>query len=420
MIKQVINIQHRKFATGLFWQPVTVGTNPYLYARQLADKGTKKYTLFVEYKSMIGLGNSRDGIRSGMPSAAAMVTGALSGFISFLGVFQVDGYYYLVAARNDVIIRDILIESEVEARKVYAELSNIPDWGALFAPASWGMPRSQEKFLSDLMMNGAIEKLRQISMTKSIALSVGLGVGFLVLLGLFLYTPLSEVFSKKETKATINPELMAEYQRQLEEKNKELDKKFDIVKKEKKPLDYPYNHLPDVGERARLCYKAVGFMMQPVMGWNQEVAKCDESYADVTFRRGFGTLNDFYAVGGDVLPGGIVNQVSNDEISVRVRLPELKTYASLDERDQGTVMRDILSIFQQLKVINGNVKASNITVKNEDASETVNTLLINANSKLVPSEFVKIFDGFDGVYMRSVKWNVRSRSWDYDLVIYTK
>lgn len=418
MIKQVISIQHRKFATGLFWQPVNAGVTPYVYARQLSEKGSKKYTLFVEYKSMIGLGNSHDGVRSGMPSAAAMVMGSLSGFISFLGVFQVDGYFYLVAARNDVIIRDVLIESEVEARKVYAELSNIPDWGALFAPASWGMPRSQEKFLSDLLVNGVIEKLRQISMTKSIILSVGLGVGFLALLGAFLYSPVMEMFTPK-TKVEVNSELMEEYKRQIEEKNKELDKQFEIVKKEKKPLDYPYNHLPDVAERARLCYKAIGFMMQPVMGWNQRTTRCDMENATVVFSRGFGTLNDFYSIGGEILPGGIVDQISDNEISVKVKLPELKTGASLEERDQTTVMRDIVSVFQQIG-INGSVKASSTTVRNEDTSEKVNMLVVNATSKLIPSEFMQIFDSFDGVYMRSVKWDVLARSWSYDIVVYTK
>ena len=419
MIKQVVSIQHRKFATGLFWQPVTVGVNPYLYARQLAEKGSKKYNLFVEYKSMIGLGDSHNGMRSGMPSAAVMVTGALSGFISFLGVFQVDNYFYLVAARNDVIIRDVLIETEVEARKIYAELSNIPDWGALFAPASWGMPRSQEKFLSDLLVNGVLEKLRPISMTKSIVMSVGLGIGFLVLLGIFLYAPMLEIFSKKDSGTHVNPELMAEYKRQLEEKNKELDKQFEIVKKEPQPLDYPYNHLPDVAERAQLCYKAIGFVMQPVMGWNQKTTKCDASYVYVSFVRGFGTLNDFYAIGGEILPGGIVDQVSDNEINVRVKLPELKTGPSLEERDRTEVIRDIMSIFQQVK-IKGSVKESTITVKNEDASENVNILVVNANSKLIPSEFMQMFEDFGGVYMRSVKWNVGSRSWDYDIIVYTK
>lgn len=418
MIKQIVTIDHKKYATGLFWQPVTAGVNPYLYARQLVEKVNKKYNLFVEYQSMIGLGDSHNGFRAGMPSVAALVASSLSGFISFLGVFQTGSNFYLIAVRNAVIIHDVLFETETEARKLYAELSNIPDWGALFAPASWGMPRSQEKFLSDFVARGTIVKLRQISMAKSVGVSVVIGGVFLVLLGLFLYSPVLKMFEPKKT-TQLNPTLLAEYQRQLEAKNKQLDKEFEIVKKEKIPLDYPYNHLPDVMERANLCYKAIAFVMQPVMGWSQKNTRCESEYAFVDFSRGFGTLNDFYAIGGDLFPGGIVEQVSNNEMKVRIKLPELEKFASIDERDQVTAMRDITSIFQQVKV-NANVKVANQTLKNEDFEEKINVIEVTVSSKLIPTEFMQFFADFDGVYMKSVKWNVGARSWDYDVLVYTK
>ena len=141
MIKQIINIHHKKYATGLFWQPVGVGNTAFNYAKQLIRNIDKKYSLYIEYKSMVGLGDKNTGIYSGLPSAAAEIVDSLSEYVSFLGVFQADKYFYLSAVRNGVIIRDSLIESAQEARKLYAELSSIPDWGALFAPASWGMPR---------------------------------------------------------------------------------------------------------------------------------------------------------------------------------------------------------------------------------------------------------------------------------------
>ena len=162
-MKQVITVRRRKYATGLFWQPVNPGVTPYLYARQLVAKSDKKYTLLTEYKSMVGLAESRDGIRSGMSSAAAEVMNAFPEFSSFLGVFHVDTRYYLVAVRNGVIIRDVLVEKESDARKLYAELSNMPDWGALFAPSSWGMPRSQEKFLQDIVKNESVARCRAVN-----------------------------------------------------------------------------------------------------------------------------------------------------------------------------------------------------------------------------------------------------------------
>ena len=179
-MKQVMIVNRKKYATGLFWQPVDPLVTPYIYARQLAAKSSKKYNLLVEYRSMVGLADSHDGARSGMTAGAAAVMAAFSEFISFMGVFQVGSNYYLIAVRNGVIIRDILIEKESDARKAYAELSNLPDWGIMIAPDSWGMPRSQEKILSQVIKKDAGARLRQMSIIKSILPSVILITIFLI------------------------------------------------------------------------------------------------------------------------------------------------------------------------------------------------------------------------------------------------
>ena len=96
MIKQVINLHHKKYATGLFWQPLSIGNTAHGYAKQLSKNTDKKYNLFTEYKSMIGLVNSHDGAHVGMPSAAVEVVNSLSEFVSFIGVFRYGDYFYLV------------------------------------------------------------------------------------------------------------------------------------------------------------------------------------------------------------------------------------------------------------------------------------------------------------------------------------
>ena len=418
MIKQVISVHRKQFATGLFWQPVSVGVTPANYARQLVKNSDKKYTLFAEYKSMVGLGDTHDGVRLGMSSAAAEIVDSLSEFVSFLGVFKTGAYYYLVAVRNGIIIRDILLETETEARNLYAELSNIPDWGALFAPQSWGMPKSQEKTLPEIIGYGSVAKLRQISLVKALLPSVFFIILFIVGVVYLLKSPLLENITPKKT-TQLNPELVEEYKRQVELKNAELDKQYNIVKNEIKPIQYPYNYLPDVMERAKLCYKAIAFVMQPVAGWNQTFATCDENYVSATFIRNFGTLNDFYTIGGDLMPGAIVQQMSEDEIIVRAKLPQLPTYASLDERDQVTAMRDIASFFQQVN-INANINGVSDTISNGEETDVVNVIEIGASSKLVPSEFMHAFNGFEGVYMSAVSWNAKTRVWNYEVVIYTK
>lgn len=409
MIKQIITVNRKKYATGLFWQPVGVGNTPQNYAKQLAKN--KKYTLFIGYKSMVGLTYNRDGAKSGMSVAAVEILNALSELVSFLGVFRVDNYYYLIAVRNGVVIRDILLDNADTARKFFTQLSEIPDWGALFAPASWGIPKSQEKFLSDLLIKNTGIKLRQISVVKSVMPTVILAVLF-VIFGLYLLKNPVSVPDVKVPK--ISQETIEKYKQQIESNKQKIDKP--VVKTEFK---YPYDNLPGVHDRAELCYKAIAFVMQPVMGWNQTRAKCDEDFVSVTFSRDFGTLNDFYEIGGDLMPGAIVQQMSEDEIIVRVKLPELKTGRSLDEHNQEDVIRDVTTVFQQAN-IKAEIEGVTDIVMNNGNEEKLNITEISVSSKLTPMEFMRAFDGFSGVYMTAVVWRANTRIWDYEIIIYSK
>lgn len=418
MIKQIITVRHKKFATGLFWQPVSVGNTASNYAKQLAKNIDKKYTLYVDYKSMVGLADKSSGVYAWLPSAAVEIVESLSEFVSFLGVFQVNNYFYLVAVRNGVIIRDVLIETSEEARKLYAELSNIPDWGALFAPAVWGMPKAQEKFISELIRSSTSVRLRPINVFNSVWPTI-IFLAFVLFAGVFLFREkIVNLFSLRQP-VQVNPELAAEYKRNIELKKQELIKKLDVVKQEVEPIQYPFDYLPNVKDRADLCYKAAAFVMQPIPGWNQTYVKCDETFVSVNFARSFGTLNDFYLVGANLMPGALVQQVSDNEVIVRVNLPKLKTYSSLDERDVSSAVRDLTTVFQQLN-IQADINSVTDVVTNGVKTENINIIEISASSKLIPSEFMNIFNDFQGVYMTSVVWNANTRTWRYEVIVYTK
>ena len=137
------------------------------------------------------------------------------------------------------------------------------------------------------------------------------------------------------------------------------------------------------------------------------------------FSRDFGTLNDFYDIGGDLMPGAMVQQMSDDEIVVRVKLPALKTYSSIDERDQTTLMRDVTTIFQQSN-INANIQGVIDRVSNGGDTENIYVTEVGVSSKLIPPEFMRAFDEFDGVYMPSVTWRANTKVWNYEVVIYSK
>ena len=111
-LNEVLRVNKKRYAAGLFWQPIGVGYTPRKYAAVLSHNSNIHAGLFVEYKSMVGLGAKHKGYYSGVPSLAAEVVDVLSEYSSFLAVFFVDKKYYLLAVRNGIILADKLFSNE--------------------------------------------------------------------------------------------------------------------------------------------------------------------------------------------------------------------------------------------------------------------------------------------------------------------
>ena len=420
MPSQVITIDRKKYAVGLFWQPTGAGYVARSYARMLARSVDKKLNLYTEYRGMVGLGAKKYGHRVGMNSVAAAVTEAFSEYTSFLAVFSVDKFFYLVAVRNGVILEDKLFEKEEEARTEYFRLSEVPDWGALFAPGAWGMPRAVERNLSDLLLQGPKIILRPISRLFSGVLSLVLMLLFLFGIGWFFRIPLEQMVNPQPEISEVSPEIAAEYQKQIEEKNKELDAQFNIQRSQKpEPIVLPYDYLPDPQKRAEVCYQAIAFLMQPIIGWNQVSVECREDYANVIFNRGFGTLGDFYLIASQIMPGVFVQKESDDSLYVRAKLPNVPTKASLDERDVETLTRDVVTAFQYSNM-NAEIQMVIDTFTNGVDVVNLDVVEIAVQSKLDPIQFMKIFEEFGGVYMTLCAWDASTRIWNYEVRIYAK
>ncbi|MBQ2017711.1 MAG: type 4b pilus protein PilO2 [Alphaproteobacteria bacterium] len=420
MAGQILSVNRKKYAVGLFWQPMGAVVGARNYARNLARSVDKKLNLYTEYRAMVGLAARKNGARAGMLCAAAEVMESFSEYTSFLAVFPVSSGFYMVAARNGVILVDKLFSSENDARNEYVKLSEIPDWGAFFAPGAWGMPRAAERNIGDLLNGQSKAVLKTISRFGPRMLSALLIGVFVLFMAFVFHDSVRQVFMPRPQVAELNPELVAEYKKQIEEKAKELDEQFEIEKTPPpEPIVMPFELLPDSSERAQQCYQAIAFLMQPVTGWSQVNVVCGETHAIADFKRDFGTLDSFYNIATDLMPGAFVNEVDEDTLRVQVALPKLDAYSSQDERDADTVVRDVTSVFQGLnEIVDIDIVVDTLT--NGVDVETVNVVEVGADSKLIPQQFMEIFADFGGVYLMQAGWNARTRSWNYEVLIYAK
>ncbi len=417
-LSELLRVNKKRFAAGLFWQPVAVGYSPRNYAHVLARNSKGKANLFVEYRNMVGMASKHKGYVVGMPSAAAEIVDVLSEYSSFLAVFEVEKKYYLLAVRNSVILADKLFRTEADARAEFAKFTKIPDWTAFIAPNSWGIPRAVERDLNTLLPRKTKYKLHAISRWRSNLISFVLLAVFFGLLYLFFREPIDKIAHPKK-QVELDPELVAEYHRQIEEKNKQLDAQFEIKKEDVKPLVLPYSSLPVPAERAKQCYQAIGFLMQPITGWVQSNVVCDETKATAEFNRKYGSLDGFYRMGEVLLPGAIVNEINDDTLKVSVALPEVARLGSQDENDAETVERNVVSLFQSM---HSNVKTEIVvdTLTNGVDTANLNIVEVAASSKLTPMQFTKMFEGFGGFYITRCVWNAISRTWNYEVIIYAK
>ncbi len=422
MQNQVITVAKKKYATGLLWQPVAASYTARNYAKHLINTVHRKLNFFTEFKGMVGLGYSKYKHRSGMQSAAAEVMYSLADYSSFLAVFRTGNKFYLIATRNAIILKDEVYDSEYLAKEEYMNLVKIPDWNALFAPATWNMPKSVEKNIDDVITGNAKVFIKPISLFKTNFISLILVGGFIYAGYNFFKDPIMDMISYTPQVVKINPELAESFKRKAEQSKKlqeELTKK--IIKPEEiiQPIEMPYDNLPNPTAAADLCYKATAYLMQPIVGWDQSDVICEGKYVTVNFNRDFGTLDSFYQIANSLMPGAFVQELSDSDILVRAALPQLETFASLDERDQITIGRQVMSIFQELD-INAIVNNAVVTVGSQLQNKEVNTVEISSTNKLSPPEFINIFDGFDGVFLNRTEWEPRNKNWNYEVIIYAK
>lgn len=419
MSPQVINVNRKKYAVGLFWQPIATGTTGWNYARSLARKIDRKVNLFAEYRAMVGLGASRNGQSGGMAAGAPEVMESFAEFSSFLSAFAIEGKFWIVAVRNGIILSDELFDDENSARAAFAKLFAMPDWGAVFAPGIWAIPRALERNILDVINGNTRATLHATSKFRVNILSISIIALFIIGVGYLFREPIMQMIAPRPQIAKINPELAAEYKRQVEASNAVINAQMEINQPAPPVFLMPYEIMPDPILRAQLCYQAIGFVMQNIPGWVQTNAECNDTHAIANLTRGFGTLGDFYEVVSDIIPSVLIDELSNSQIRVTATLPALPPVASLEEKDVITIVREVGTAFQRVGE-SADVSTTVDTIVSGDMSVDLNVVEIGAQSKLTPVQFMKIFDGLSGVYMTRAAWDVRSRNWNYEVIIYAK
>ena len=170
--RDVILINRKEYAVGLFWQPLQDPDDPIPEIRETMESDTDAclYTLYTEGRApQYGVGRASHGHKEGQIAAASSVLSALSEKSSFVAVFEVKEGWWFVAARNDLVLpeEDVLYRTEAEAKDAFFSMMAVPDWGFKIAPDTWHLDGAQEMDLSELFRNATPSRLQGISASRS-------------------------------------------------------------------------------------------------------------------------------------------------------------------------------------------------------------------------------------------------------------
>jgi hypothetical protein len=412
---QVITIERRKYAVGLFWQPLAGGQNQRDFARTLARQIHGSVKFYAEFKSMVAVGSRAIGHRRGMKIAAAEVMNSFSEYNSFLAAFFVQQGFWIAAVRNNIVIFDRLFANENDAKREYANLSELPDWGMIVAPGYWHIPRAVEKPLRDIAAGTSKAALTPIGGFFGNVFSLLVFTAFALGVAYFFHDPILKVIAPRPHEAGIDPEALKEYKRRLEAKNAEIH-----APPPPAAAKAPYEDLPDPALRADQCWRGIAYVMQPVPGWVQQAAECDGLVARASLRRTYGTLAGLHESVRAAMENVFIAENTDSDAAINVDLRQLPAGGQGEPQNIAeNIAYSVNTLFQTIGMT-ANVKPSVETSGSGAAAANANVVVVSAESKLKPGEFIRIFDEIAPLYLTSAKWDARSRVWNYEVKIYAK
>lgn len=416
MAAGVITINRKKYAVGLFWQPLPVGQNPFNFSKQLAKKIPGKIKFYTDFKSMVGIGSRIQGHHRGMKIAAVELMDYFSEYNSFLAEFFTPQGFWIIGVRNNIIVFDQLFLSEANAKQEFAKLVGLPDWDVVIASGSWNIPRAEEKTLNDIITGHSKPYLNPVSGVFGHVFALILFFATVFGMWYLFNEPIMKMFTSRPQQVQINPEILKEYKKQLDAKQAEIKEAM-----QPQVISRPYDSLPDPLLRADQCWRAIGFVMQPISGWAQQSAICEENTAKVTLRRTYGTLDELYSSANSLMGDNIsIIKNTDSDIIISVGLNSLQpSKDNMLDNSAEDIIFYINNTFQKIGEF-VNIKSEMETFGQGQSSETVNIIIVNTNSKLKPNEFIKMFNGIYPMSLSSVKWDARSRTWNYEVKIYAK
>lgn len=392
------------YATSLFWQQLQNSEEPIAEVKEVAGsvlEGSDLFCLRHGKAPQFGICVSKDGYRKGDIVAAIGVASALSDKSSFMAVFKVSSGWWYVCLRNDIILADgdLLFLNEIDAKDQFYSMLNVPDWDIKIAPEEWGIEGTENLSLENLLNRGSIVKLEKINALRGTALY--LTVAAVAIIGIWAASEIIDLaFNSYPKKPVVKPVKIQQIQKAPEP-----------------PEVKPWEKILNPTEIMTQCYNGAQDLVKILPpGWAIEGITCTPSSITTSWRREIGRvlwIDKALDVSG--LPFSS-RSVSPDGSHLIASLPVKNVSTINSAPNKNTV--ELTNILNDLFQAMGQKISLRPTSYTSPRKNVYRSIVFSFSSNHDPLTWNDILIRFPGLEIKTIRYNINSKIWQYEGAIY--
>ena len=399
-----IKIAGELYATSLFWQPLQNKEDPFLEVQEAAEGILEGADLFCTKPGkapQFGICVSGEGYKSGELSAAVSLATAMNDKSSFVAVFKtVEGWWY-TCIRNDIILSDgdMLFTDEQEAKSQFMSMLAVPDWGRKIAPPEWNIEETEYPDLEELIKRGLRSKLQKIKALRGTKLLVVVGISAVV--GFWLLSSIINAIFLTPTKRPIIAPVPPKSMEPVEEI----------------PEVKPWEELLDSTAIMLECFEKVqnlAGIMPP--GWSMGRIGCTQNTASTSWQRQIGRMT-WASKALDESGLKFATRYFTDDgngMVASLNFGEVRKVSSPPMYSQNDLLDLLNDLFQAMGQPVSFTKGS-VTSPRQNIYRHVG---FKFTSNHDPITWNKLLTKFSGLQIKMINYNIESKTWDYEGVIY--
>jgi len=445
-IRQVITVDKKTYATGLFWQPLSVGRRQDIIIRQTARSligGAQFHCLKTTGAAQFGLGFSSKGHKKNQFVAAASIADALRDKPSSLCAFKVPEGWWLIVIRNGLILPedDFLFEKEDDAKESFKKLMSLPDWGYKIAPNDWHLDNTTEMTASQLFEKGRPIRLMDLAKKSILKLLLILAGVLLVSAYLFQDTVLRLLLPpppkptrpvvRIKPKTQTNPAL-AKYGKPKAPAIKQDNKTVSAIKKvipkapaiTFTPPPAPWTKIQNPKQFANACELAIKFFNQPVPGWKLSSVVCNSTEIKADFRRKEKGILAMMLKASDALFKSTEFEIEKrgDTATATLKMLPIGLENIPPAEKKETIINRFINFSQRtgFAIKTTYVKDTIKHPKNVMVSTDFSFVNFEFSSKIDIKEWANMLYTLGAIEWREIKWNHDNKEWEAEGRVYER